>query len=158
MVFLVRAGLGPNSSFYQSGPCAARSLHDDAIRTVHRRPRPATFANGLTAAGSFSKTIHGADNQFEVVVIGTRKSARWEFLRPDEIVIGEGNATHRLTRANTAYGSGHAAWHGLGWIEGYVEIIGNFVEGLGRPGAPRYPDLPSNLALMRVVIAALKSE
>ena len=84
------------------------------------------FPSGLHAFGSISKTFHGADNLFELVVIGSKASARWEFLRPDEIILGQGTSTRRLVRSSLDLGSRQAAYHGLGWLEGYVEIIRRF--------------------------------
>ncbi|MBC7396073.1 MAG: Gfo/Idh/MocA family oxidoreductase, partial [Bdellovibrionales bacterium] len=40
--------------------------------------------------GSISKTVHGSTNHFEINVLGTKKSVTWEFLKPDELFIGEG--------------------------------------------------------------------
>jgi predicted dehydrogenase len=122
------------------------------------------FASGVHAFGSISKTFHGADNLFELVVIGSKASARWEFLRPDEIILGQGTSTRRVVRSSLHQGSRQAAYHGLGWLEGYVEILGNYVESLSasaeHPNAAMgcYPSLKENLPLMRSLFRALEAE
>jgi predicted dehydrogenase len=59
------------------------------------------FPNSGRAFGSISKTYHGADNHFEINVIGEKLSAAWEFLKPDEIQIGEGRNRRILTRTES---------------------------------------------------------
>lgn len=73
--------------------------------------------------GSISKTVHGAPNQFEISIIGSKKFASWKFIEPDLIKLGESAVRSFIPRQTTEMGSQHWPFHGLGWLEGYVEII-----------------------------------
>jgi predicted dehydrogenase len=42
-----------------------------------------TFSKNRRALASISKTVHGATNNFEYTVMGTRGTATWRFLQPD---------------------------------------------------------------------------
>jgi len=111
------------------------------------------FANGKRAMGSISKTVHGATNHFEINVIGTRKSATWTFLNPDEIWIGQGISRTVLTRKNVHLGSKHPPFHGLGWLEGYIEIIRQLILDMRGEGSGNYPKLSDNLKMLNAVFS-----
>jgi predicted dehydrogenase len=111
------------------------------------------FAHDVRAFASISKNIHGATNQLEIHVMGTKKSASWNLLRPDEIEVGEGSSRSLLFREQCRLGSQHAPFHGLGWIEGYIEIIRQLLrDANGLPSAD-YPRLRDSLQLMRVLFS-----
>jgi predicted dehydrogenase len=81
------------------------------------------FEDGLRSVGSISKTVHGATNHLEVYIIGTHSSASWNFSSPDEIKFSQGSKTEILRRDSNLMGSQQSPFHGVGWLEGYVEII-----------------------------------
>jgi predicted dehydrogenase len=99
---------------------------------------------------SISKTVHGATNHFEIRALGTKKSAAWEFLNPDEILIGEGRSRRVIVRKEMEHGSKQWPYHGMGWLEGYIEIahglLGVFE---GRKGG--YPTLAENLDVLEAM-------
>ncbi len=104
------------------------------------------FENQIRSIGSISKTVHGAGNDFEIHLMGEKKSACWKFLKPDFLEISEGNSTSIIQKNTSTIGSGHWPHHGLGWIEGYVDIIKEaFKKGT-------YPTLQENLLLLEKII------
>lgn len=104
------------------------------------------FPGGTRAMGSISKTIHGAPNHFEINIIGTKKYGCWKFLEQDLLEISVGNERRILSRSSMEMGSGHWPHHGLGWIEGYVEIIKNALTGKS------HPTLEENLKVMELLL------
>lgn len=127
---------------YANAPARHRDTH------VHL---DMTFPGGMRALGSISKTIHGAPNHFEVNVIGSRKYACWKFLEPDQIEVGVGRERTLIVREDRAHGSGHWPFHGLGWIEGYIEIIRQAVKELSGEKAD-YPTLEQNLEMVGLLL------
>lgn len=121
------------------------------------------FHQGKRAMASISKTLHGATNHFEINVIGTKKSATWTFLNPDEIFIGEGNSRKILARKDTQLGSRQPPFHGLGWLEGYMEIIRQVILELEAKAqgnknhigieSGNYPKLQENLDLLSSLLS-----
>ncbi len=110
------------------------------------------FPNGGRAFGSVSKNLHGATNQFEITLIGSKASASWEFLKPDEIVIGEGRDRRVLTRKTSDFGSRQPAFHGLGWLEGYIEISSRLLTEVYLGKKANYPDLKSHLDVLEAML------
>jgi predicted dehydrogenase len=104
------------------------------------------FENQMKSFGSISKTVHGAGNDFEIHLIGEKKSATWKFSKPDYLEISEGNSTSMIQKSTTTIGSGHWPHHGLGWIEGYVEIIKQALK------KGQYPTLQENLLLLENIL------
>ncbi|MBS1959218.1 MAG: Gfo/Idh/MocA family oxidoreductase [Bdellovibrionales bacterium] len=100
------------------------------------------------ALGSVSKTVHGATNQFEMNVLGTGGAASWNFLSPDEIVVGAGRDRRIVTRKDAQLGSQQSPFHGLGWLEGYVEIASRLTEELQSGTSRDYPKLQEHLDLL----------
>lgn len=127
---------------YANAPAAHRDSH------VHLQ---LTFPRGTRALCSISKTVHGAPNHFEINIIGSQKYACWKFLEQDQIEIGLGTERRYITRNRGDLGSGHWPHHGLGWIEGYVEIIYQAVKGL-TGGTANYPTLPQNLDVIGLLL------
>ncbi len=112
------------------------------------------FSSDRRALASISKTVHGATNNFEYTVIGTKSAATWRFLQPDEIEFGTGNQTSIIRRQNSSDSSGSAPFHGLGWLEGYVEITRQTLrQAAGLPSIP-VPTLKESLAAMTVLLNA----
>jgi predicted dehydrogenase len=99
--------------FYRNSAAAHRDTH------VHLC---LDFTNNRHAQASISKTLHGAANDFEYTVIGTKGAATWRFMCPDEVEYGSGNRRRTIPREMSNKSSGTVPFHGLGWLEGYVEI------------------------------------
>lgn len=121
------------------------------------------FPKGKRALTSISKTFHGATNHFEINVIGSKGSATWTFLQPDEIFIGQGRDRRVLTRKTSDLGSHHSPFHATGWLEGYIEIIRQLtldVTGSGPESnqqsvqARRYPELHESVRLVSLLLNA----
>jgi predicted dehydrogenase len=112
----------------------------------------ADFPNGGRAFASFSKNLHGATNQFEIQVVGSKRSAKWEFLNPDEILIGEGRTRRTLARRDCELGSKYPPFHGFGWTEGYIEIARCLAREVYLGKAGEYPKLPDNLKLLEAML------
>jgi hypothetical protein len=75
----------------------------------------------------------------------------WNFLAPDEVVLGVGKDRRVVTRKDTALGSQQSPFHGVGWLEGYVEIASRLIDEL-QTGTPRdYPKLQEHLDLLEKV-------
>ncbi|MFY7994157.1 MAG: Gfo/Idh/MocA family protein [Bacteriovoracaceae bacterium] len=111
------------------------------------------FNNGLYATGSISKAVHGTGNSFEINILGAKKSCSWNFLNPDEIIIGEG--AHQLTRKRTesSLGGKQNSFHGLGWIDGHIEVIHQILMELnGKKGD--YPNLEVSLKNLESLLKA----
>ncbi len=112
------------------------------------------FSRDRRALASISKTVHGATNQFEYTVVGTRGSATWRFLQPDEVEFGSGNSTSIIRRdiANTS--SGTRPFHGMGWLEGYVEITRQTLRQASGLDSDPVPTLKESIAAMEVLFKA----
>jgi predicted dehydrogenase len=106
------------------------------------------FSGGRRAMGSISKTFHGAANDFEVTLIGTRQSATWNFMEPDGIWLGKGGSRIFLPRKENSLGSHQPPFHGLGWLEGYIEITRQLLLELQGQGGGNYPRLENNLKVL----------
>ncbi len=144
--------------FYGSAPIAATGFRSFALaEAAHRETHvnlTLNFKDGGRAVGSISKAIHGATNELEVHLLGTKGSAAWSFLSPDEVRIGEGRHAHVLRRESDQLGSGQPAHHGMGWLEGYLEISRRLIHDafFGRD-AGGYPTVESSLAMMKPLFA-----
>jgi predicted dehydrogenase len=130
------------------GYAAAEAPHRDSHVQL-----AATLGRGARLFASISKAYHGATNRFEVDVIGTRGTASWNFLRPDQLELGAGSGSRVLTRREAESGARQPPFHGVGWLEGYVEILRRAVAGLG--GAPAdYPALGPHLDMLELLLSA----
>ncbi len=112
------------------------------------------FAGNRRAVASISKTLHGATNNFEYTVVGTRAAATWRFLQPDEIEFGSGNKTSIIRRQGSNESSGSLPFHGLGWLEGYVEITRQTLRLAAGLDTIPVPTLQESLAAMDVLLNA----
>jgi predicted dehydrogenase len=115
-----------------------------------------SFPGGRAAFGSISKTLHGVNNRFEILVVGTRKSALWNFERPDEILIGEGASRTVRARSDSRLGSQQAPFHGLGWLEGYIEILRQLILSLSGQEMQGFPTLKEHLEMMAPLLKGVK--
>lgn len=112
------------------------------------------YSKGRRAFGSISKIFHGATNHFELNIIGSKGTATWNFLRSDEIEIGEGRDRRVVTRKDAAFGSRQPPHHGLGWLEGYVDIISSLIDEVTCGKTSDYPRLQPHLDLLEVMLKA----
>jgi predicted dehydrogenase len=112
------------------------------------------FAGGRLAQLSVSKTMHGATNDFEVTVLGSKASATWRFLNTDEIVIGRGSKVTILRRSQPNCASGGQPFHGMGWLEGYIEIISQSLKSVVGLKATPAQTLPEGLQVMNCILNA----
>jgi predicted dehydrogenase len=103
------------------------------------------------ARGSISKTAHGTGNDLEITILGAKQSATWHVERPDEVKISKGSTTTMLQKPNDSFGSRQPPFHGMGWIEGYIDITHSFL--MHMAGHPtRYPTLAESLRVMEVLL------
>jgi predicted dehydrogenase len=112
------------------------------------------FAGDRRAIASVSKTVHGATNNFEYTVIGTRGAATWRFLHPDEVEFGTGGRTSMIRRKTSLESSGSLPFHGLGWLEGYVEVTRQTLRMVSGLESVSVPTLQESLAAMEVLLNA----
>jgi predicted dehydrogenase len=77
----------------------------------------------ILVSGSITNMAHGARNDFEIAIIGERASAQWSLMEPDQILMGHGTERGTVYRHDMTIGSGQPAFHGVGWLEGYIEIL-----------------------------------
>jgi predicted dehydrogenase len=112
-----------------------------------------TLLNGASLQGSVSKVVHGSANDFEVVVMGTLGTARWNFMSPDQVVVGKGRDATIVSRKGAESGSGHPPYHAMGWIEGYVALIRKVLS--PSPVSEKYPvpQLSENLRLLKFLMS-----
>jgi len=111
------------------------------------------FARKRRALASISKTVHGAANNFEYTVIGSHGAATWRFLQPDEIEVGAGDRTSLVRRKESNSSSGSFPFHGLGWLEGYVEITRQTLRQVSGLSFIPVPTLKEALDAMEVLFA-----
>lgn len=112
------------------------------------------FAGNKCATASISKTVHGATNNFEYTVIGARGSATWRFLHPDEVECGFGNRTSCIRRDAANASSGSVPFHGMGWLEGYIEITRQTLRQAAGLRSSSVPILKESLKAMEVLLNA----
>lgn len=112
------------------------------------------FSGSRRALISISKTAHGATNDLEYTVFGTRGTATWRFLRPDEIEIGTGSRTSFIRRESPIPSSETKPFHGLGWLEGYVEITRQTLRATSGLTFTDVPVLKEALDVMDVLLNA----
>ena len=53
-----------------------------------------------------------------------------------------------LTRKSASLGSHHSPYHGLGWVEGYIEISSQLLKEVFQKIPGRYPKLSEQLDLL----------
>jgi predicted dehydrogenase len=110
------------------------------------------FPDDRRAFASISKTVHGATNDLEYTVIGTRGAATWRFLQPDEVAVGSGNRISLLRRETPNVSSGTLPFHAFGWIEGYVDITRQTLRRLSGFAAIEVPTLKESLDVMDILL------
>jgi len=131
--------------FYRNAASAHRDTH---VRLL------LDFPGDRQAIASISKTLHGAGNELEFTVIGTRGSATWRFLQPDIVELGKGNRRNVITRNSPNPSSRTLPFHGLGWIEGYVYITDQTLRSVSGLSSSPVPTVSEALDAMEVILQA----
>ncbi len=138
-----------------SGGCCWLSYRNSAAdhRDTHVHLQ-LDFPGSRRALLSISKTAHGATNDLEFTVFGTRGTAAWRFLSPDEVELGCGNRTIFIRREEPCISSATKPFHGLGWLEGYVYITHQTLRAASGLSHTEVPVLKEALEVMNVVLNA----
>ena len=106
------------------------------------------------SVGSVSKTVHGG-NVLKFSVIGTRGTVSWSaYDNPDQVEFSSGNSTTVIRRIPGRYGSQQPSFHGMGWVEGYIEIIHNYLLRMTENAEPNFPTLAENINVLELMLTA----
>ncbi len=116
------------------------------------------FSKGRRALASVSKTLHGAANDFEITVVGAKQSGTWKFMEPDGLWLGRGGSRTFLPRKENTLGSMQPPFHGLGWLEGYLEILRRLLLELQGQDGGNYPELKNNLKVLESLFSLQRVE
>jgi predicted dehydrogenase len=128
---------------YRNSAAAHRDTH------VHLGMK---FSGDRRALASISKTVHGASNHLEHTVLGVKGTATWRFEQPDEIQLGCGGRTSIIRREAANPSSGSLPFHGMGWLEGYVEIVRQSLRQAAGLSSTPVPTLKESLEVMKVLL------
>ena len=112
------------------------------------------FEGLKSAMASISKTVHGATNDFEFSILGTKGAATWKFLRPDEVLIGCGNRMSCIRREVPNLSSETFPFHSFGWLEGYIEIVRQTLRRISGLPFTEIPTLRESLDAMKLLLNA----
>jgi len=104
------------------------------------------------ARGSISKTVHGTGNDLELTVLGAKQAVTWSMEKSDTLKIAQGGKITILQKPNDKFGSQQPPFHGMGWIEGYIEIIHNYLMKMGGNASSTYPTLHESLKVMETLL------
>ena len=102
-------------------------------------------------AEQFPKTVHGTGNDFEVS-LGSKQAVTWNMERLDVLKVAKGGKSTILQKPNDKFGSQQPPFHGMGWIEGYIEIIHNYLMKMGGNTKATYPKLHESLNVMETLL------
>lgn len=108
--------------------------------------------SGVHVSGSISNMVHGARNELQMTILGEKAAATWHLLNPDEIVWNVGKESRVMFRDERSSGSGHPPFHGLGWLEGYIEIIRQSCRDLLGLTYRPYPTLEDSNAIIGLLL------
>ncbi len=160
----VSLGLGTHwldaATFLAGEPLHLTSSHHDRLRDgrgdddayIHYQFQS---PSGIYVCGSVSNMVHGARNDFVITVLGEKGTAQWRLMEPDQIQLGRGAERSILYRSTNAMGSQQPAFHGVGWLEGYIEILRqSYRHMLGMDYQP-YPTLEESNAVVRTILTMM---
>lgn len=125
---------------------AETSHRDTHVQLTIEFPKVRTF-------GSISKNVHGAGNHLEINILGTKGALAWNFMSPDELTISKGSEREIITRKTSDLGSQQNAFHGIGWLEGYTEILRQGVYQLSGKSHGSYPTLKENVQMLEFLFS-----
>ena len=57
-----------------------------------------------------------------------------------------------MQRRGTGFGSGQPPFHGVGWLEGYIEIIHDYLRHMSGQPFTGYPTLADSLRVMQILL------
>lgn len=141
------SGSAPTHLRYALNFTNAEAPHRDTHATITIRT-----SNGVLANLSVSKNVHGAGNELEVCVLGSNGSASWQFAIPDRVVVGSGSNHTTIARQDPQPGSLLPPFHGMGWVEGYIEIIRRSVSNTVHGTNEMVPTLSDSVDAMRAFL------
>ncbi len=142
------AGEGPEKTMLWQSYLNSEASHRDThvILTLDYRKLGRTL-------GSVSKTVHGKGNHLEINIIGEKLSASWQFSNPDTIVIGRGDETKTKSRQRSeSIGSGQSPFHGMGWLEGYIETAHQLLRHADGDKTASFPTLSEAVQVMETLL------
>ena len=131
--------------FFANSEAPHRDTHNHLV---------ATFPKNIHAVASISKTVHGATNNLEIAILGSKASLTWNFLSPDELTLGTGSTRQIVTREDRSLGSTLPSFHGMGWIEGYLQTCSEMINDLAFGKPSHYPTLQESLNLLEILFRA----
>lgn len=108
------------------------------------------YDDGIAGLASISKSFHGAGNDLTIHVLGQKARCTWSFQNPDQILIAKQKSIQTIAR-NEAGVAKMPPFHGLGWLEGYIEVIDAY---LTRDRS--YPNLKDAKFVMKALFQALE--
>lgn len=73
-------------------------------------------------------------------------------MEPDQIIVGVGRDRSILTRQDSSLGSKQSPYHGLGWLEGYIEICRQVLRDIEGEDHTSYPTLAEALKVTEVLL------
>lgn len=112
------------------------------------------FSQNRRAFGSVSKIVHGAGNDLEISVFGEKKAVSWKLTHPDELIVAEGPRSCIVSRpAGCPFGSEQYPFHGMGWLEGYIEILKQYFLQMRQEPYQLYPDLKSQIHVLTALLS-----
>ncbi|MFO1243383.1 MAG: Gfo/Idh/MocA family oxidoreductase [Rickettsiales bacterium] len=132
--------------------CTVRDMHVGERKEDTYINLQLESASGVHVSGSICNMVHGARNDLEIVILGEKAMARWHFLTPDEIIWATGKEQKTMYRDERTSGSGHPPFHGLGWLEGYIEIIRQSCRDLLGLTHKPYPILEESNAILALLL------
>jgi len=113
-----------------------------------------SFSQNRRAWGSVSKTVHGTGNDLEIYVMGEKKAVSWKVSQPDELMISEGSKKSIWSKpADSKFGSEQYPFHGMGWLEGYIEIMKQYFLRMRGESYQTYPDLESQIQVLQALLS-----
>ena len=116
------------------------------------------FPKSIRGVGSISKTAHGSGNELEIKIFGSQKSISWSLQNPDILQIGHGAELKLMRRSEMNWGSQQWPFHGMGWLEGYIEIIHQTILEMGGKARRLPPTLKESLLLTESLLKAKLAE
>ena len=110
------------------------------------------FGDSVRGRCLISKVMHGAVANLELTILGTRGAATWRHQQPDEVYVAAGTTVRRICRNDAQHGSQQPPFHGMGWLEGYIEIAYLMCRHLILGEDPVYPRLNEHIATMEALL------
>lgn len=111
---------------------------------------------GTYISCSISNMVHGTKNDLEVNIIGSQGTVSWSFLQPDELIVARGYNKKLVYRNISELGSLQPAFHGLGWIEGYIEILRQVCREVAGLSYQPYPSLKESNNVLELLLSTIK--